>query len=225
MNHTVAQEIKQIPIDQLNPAEYNPRVWLEDDIRQLTESIKRFGLIDPIIANCAPDRMNIVIGGHFRLKIARDLGYKTVPVIYLDIPDLSREMELNLRLNRNTGRWDWDLLANIGDDVLKEAGFDEKDLENIIHPEIINDVALPEGEKPGFSQMTFVLSTAQADQVKQALDISKALGDFVDTGNENSNGNAIARLAELFNGMFNQNPEVLRKAINERSQANTDQSN
>ncbi len=45
----------------------------------------------------------MVIGGHFRLKVAKDLGYTEVPVVYIDIPDIEREKELCLRLNRNQG--------------------------------------------------------------------------------------------------------------------------
>ena len=46
----------------LNPAEYNPRKHTPKQIEHLKESIKRYGLVDPIIANRHPDRMNIVIG-------------------------------------------------------------------------------------------------------------------------------------------------------------------
>jgi hypothetical protein len=45
--------------------------------------------------------------------------------------------------------------------------------------------------------MTFTLHTTQADIVREALEAAKGAGDFVDSPNENSNGNALARLAEL----------------------------
>ena len=86
-------------VKELNPAPYNPRKWSEDAITQLTESIKSFGLVDPILVNSSPNRKNVVIGGHFRLKVAKDLGIKEVPVVYIDIPDIEREKELNVRLN------------------------------------------------------------------------------------------------------------------------------
>jgi hypothetical protein len=60
--------------------------------------------------------------------------------------------------------------------------------------------ALPEGDRAPFQQMTFTLSDAQADTVKRALDAAKDAGAFVHTGNENSNGNALARLAEAYLG-------------------------
>ena len=97
----ISHEIVYVKADILNPAEYNPRKHTPKQIEHLKESVTRYGLVDPIIANRHPDRMNIVIGGHFRLKVAKELGMMEVPVIYLDL-DIDREKELNLRLNQNT---------------------------------------------------------------------------------------------------------------------------
>lgn len=120
-----------VPIADLLPAVYNPRKWNEEAIAQLTESIKRFGLVDPIVVNGAPDRKNIVIGGHFRLKVAKDLGYKEIPVVYINIPDLEKEKELNLRLNKNVGDWDWNLLSEFGETMLTDIGFSSEQLDDI----------------------------------------------------------------------------------------------
>jgi DNA modification methylase len=123
--------IQHINIKELNSAPYNPRKWSEQSTAQLTESIKRFGLVDPIIVNGSKGRNNTVIGGHFRLKIAKDLGFKEVPVVYVDIPDEAKERELNLRLNRNTGSWDFELLKEFDIDLLLDIGFDDSDLADI----------------------------------------------------------------------------------------------
>lgn len=121
-------KIEQVKINDLKPAEYNPRQLTEDQHKHLTESIKKFGLVDPIIVNNHKDRKNIVIGGHQRLKIAQELGFDTVPVVYLDL-DPEREKELNLRLNRNLGQWDFDTLANNFEvDYLLNLGFTESEL-------------------------------------------------------------------------------------------------
>lgn len=120
-----------VPIGELIPATYNPRKWSEDTTTQLTESMKRFGLVDPIVVNSAIDRKNIVIGGHFRLKVAKDLGYKEIPVVYVDIPDVEKEKELNLRLNKNIGEWDWSLLSDFGETMLSDIGFSSEELDDI----------------------------------------------------------------------------------------------
>lgn len=124
-------KIVQVKISNLNPALYNPRKWSAEKIKQLTESIKRFGLVDPIIVNSSEKRKNVVIGGHFRLHVAKKLKYKQVPVVYINIPDLEKEKELNLRLNKNTGDWDLDLLKDFDMNFLSEIGFEDFELEDI----------------------------------------------------------------------------------------------
>ena len=123
--------ITEVAVKELNPAPYNPRKWNDQAIEQLTESIKRFGIVDPILVNNAPERKDIVIGGHFRLKIAKTLGYKTVPVVYVTIPDEVKEKELNIRLNKNLGGWDNDLLAEFDEALLMDIGFSSEDLDGI----------------------------------------------------------------------------------------------
>jgi len=124
-------KIVDVNVNDLKPVTYNPRKWSQSQIEALKDSIKRFSIVDPIICNNAPGRENIVIGGHFRLKIAKDLGYKTLPVVYLNIPELEREKELNLRLNKNLGEFDFDLLKGFDENFLKDAGFTTEELDNI----------------------------------------------------------------------------------------------
>lgn len=121
-------KIVSVPINELNPSPYNPRQWEEKQTAHLRTSIERFGFVDPILVNGAKERKNVVIGGHFRLKVAQEIGLKTVPVVYLDIPDLEQEKELNLRLNRNTGSWNYDLLKEMDISLLLDTGFDDTDL-------------------------------------------------------------------------------------------------
>ena len=121
-------EIVKVKISELKPSEYNPRTFSEQALLDLKESITRFGFVDPIIVNSAENRKNIVIGGHFRLKAAEALGIDEVPVFYINIADLQKEQELNLRLNKNLGEWDWSLLANIDENILLDSGFQKVEL-------------------------------------------------------------------------------------------------
>lgn len=123
--------IVHVSIDVPKPAEYNPRKISPEALAQLKESITRFGCVDPIILNAAPKRKNVVIGGHMRLRAAKELGLKTLPALYLDIPDIDRERELNLRLHQNTGEFDFDLLQKIDLDLLLDVGFDKDALNDI----------------------------------------------------------------------------------------------
>ena len=127
--------IVYVPLKDLKPAAYNPRRWNNSQIESLTESIKRFGLVDPVIANGAMERKNIVIGGHFRLKVAKDLGLTEVPVVYLNIPDVEKEKELNIRLNKNLGEFDLELLKSFEEAFLKDVGFSSAELDEIFNVE------------------------------------------------------------------------------------------
>ena len=117
------------PLDSLIFAEYNPRQLTKEQHKQLKDSITRFGLVDPIIINKHPDRDNIIIGGHQRAKIAEELGLKEIPCVELKLT-IEKEKELNIRLNKNVGEWDYDALANHFDvGELKDWGFSEDDLQ------------------------------------------------------------------------------------------------
>lgn len=128
-------QVTYVSVEALKPADYNPRKWDESAIAQLKESIQRFGLVDPIIVNSADNRKNVVIGGHFRLKIARDLDYKEIPVIYVNISDIEKEKELNLRLNKNLGSWDYDLLSSFDESFLSDIGFSSEEIDDIFPPD------------------------------------------------------------------------------------------
>lgn len=123
--------IEYVDASKLCIAPYNPRTWSKEAVEKLTDSMKNFGLVDPLIVNRAPERQNIVIGGCFRLKIARDLGYTKVPVVYVNIPDLEKEKELNIRLNKNTGEFNIDLLTEFDPTLLSNIGFSSEELDDI----------------------------------------------------------------------------------------------
>jgi DNA modification methylase len=120
--------IVRVPVKELKPSAYNPRKWDDKAIADMKESITRFGLVDPLIVNSAPERKNIVIGGHLRLKVATLLGFTEVPIVYLNISEIEKEKELNLRLNKNVGSWDEELLKAFDTNLLLDVGFTPDDL-------------------------------------------------------------------------------------------------
>lgn len=124
MEHKIIQR----DIDSLIFAEYNPRQLTKDQHQHLKDSIQRFGLVDPILVNKHKDRKDIIIGGHQRVRVAKDLDIDKVPCIELSLP-YEKERELNVRLNKNSGEWDYDVLANMFEmEELKDWGFDDNDL-------------------------------------------------------------------------------------------------
>lgn len=123
--------VQEIAINELKLANYNPRKWDKLASENLKESIRKYGLVDPLIVNGAKNRKNVIIGGHFRWHVAKDMGFKTIPVVCVDIPEIEREKELNLRLNKNTGEWDWKLLAEFDQKLLSDIGFDSEEIDDI----------------------------------------------------------------------------------------------
>jgi DNA modification methylase len=124
-------EVIELDINLLKPAEYNPRALNEKEKADLAASLDNFGMVEPIVVNKAKDRENIIIGGHQRYFVLKEKGVKTIPVVYVNIPDIEKEKELNLRLNKNLGHWEWDMLANFNEEFLKEVGFDSGEMDKI----------------------------------------------------------------------------------------------
>jgi ParB-like chromosome segregation protein Spo0J len=108
-------------IADLKPAPYNPRQSTEKQEEKLKASLSKFGLVEPIIFN---KQTGYIVGGHFRVRELTKLGYEEIECVIVDLNEAD-EKELNIRLNANTGQWDWDALANEwNSDELTEWGLD-----------------------------------------------------------------------------------------------------
>lgn len=125
-----ALEIVEVKISELKRATYNPRKISDKDFAQLIESIDQFNMVEPLVVNSNPARYGTVVGGHQRLKACIELKYETIPVVFVDL-DEKLERALNLRLNRNTGEFDLDLLKHFDIEELLSVGFDDIDLGDI----------------------------------------------------------------------------------------------
>lgn len=114
-------------ISDLKPAEYNPRKIGTRERMELTKSLKNFDMVVPIVVNVNPKRNNIIVGGHQRVMVAKDLGHKEMPCVEVNLP-LDKEKELNLRLNKNGGEFDQNLLSLLDKDLLRQVGFLDKEI-------------------------------------------------------------------------------------------------
>jgi hypothetical protein len=112
----------------LIPYEQNPRILTKKQAGDLRKSLEKFNLVEiPVI-----DTHDRIIAGHQRLKIMQMIG-RGEEEIEVRVPN--RELtekefqEYNIRSNKNTGEWDFDILANSFDTSdLVGWGFDEKEL-------------------------------------------------------------------------------------------------
>jgi ParB family chromosome partitioning protein len=99
-----AQDIVQLPIDKLVPNPGQPRKnFDETELQELADSIKTYGIIQPVIAANAGDGTFIIIAGERRTRAARLAGLGAVPVIIRDYTDQKR---LEISLIENIQRTD-----------------------------------------------------------------------------------------------------------------------
>lgn len=128
-----AMEWKTLSVDALRPAAYNPRKKLkagDKEYEKIKNSILEFGYVEPIIVNYDMT----VIGGHQRLTVLKDLGYTEVQCVVVHIEDEHKVKALNIALNKITGAWNEQLLADLLVD-LQSVNFNT-DLTGFEAPEI-----------------------------------------------------------------------------------------
>ncbi|MDO4301925.1 MAG: site-specific DNA-methyltransferase [Clostridia bacterium] len=128
--------LKTISIELLKPAEYNPRKQLkpgDKEYEKIKNSITEFGFADPLVVNSDMT----IIGGHQRLTVAKDLGYTEVPCAVVDL-DKTKEKALNIALNKITGAWNEQLLADLIVDLqcvdfnVDFTGFEPPEIEQLM---------------------------------------------------------------------------------------------
>jgi hypothetical protein len=197
-----------VTVASLRPWVKNPRKN-DPAVAAVADSIERFGFGSPIIARRENGE---IIAGHTRLKAAIRLGLAEVPVRYLDLSEAEAHA-LALADNKvgELAEWDGAALAEIlrsmsdADIDVSGLGWTDEELVGIIEAAQPDGAewgaalgGLPDQDRQPFQQMTFTLHDDQAAEVKRALDAAKGMGPFIDTPNENSNGNALARIVETF---------------------------
>lgn len=114
-------EIQVKKLKDLKPNPLNPRKSSVTQDENLKKSLEKFGVVEPIVFN---KQSGYIVGGHFRVRELKKLGYKEVECVIVDLNEQD-EKELLIRLNANTGDWDTDLLLQDWDaDKLADWGVD-----------------------------------------------------------------------------------------------------
>ena len=123
----IAWKLETRKISSLKPHPSNPRRLTKEQHAQLKTSLDKFGLIDKPI--CTVE--GLILGGHQRIRILKDDGIKEVECWTPDREMTQQEVdELLIRLNKNTGEFNFDVLGNEFDVVnLLDWGFTADDLD------------------------------------------------------------------------------------------------
>jgi len=128
--------VQKRKILELNPAPYNPRKMTDKQAEDLSKSLARFGLAEPVVINLN----NSIIGGHQRIKVLERQGVVEIDVMVPDrLLNPEEEKELNLRLNKNVGEFDLEMLSHFTADMLDDVGFTPDEMQSIFDTEVIED--------------------------------------------------------------------------------------
>lgn len=88
--------VERVPIDSVTGSEYNPRAITDEALEKLQYSIKRFGMVKPLIVNASN---NVITAGHQRKKAATAIGLEYLPCIRINSPNRQDEILFNLMHN------------------------------------------------------------------------------------------------------------------------------
>jgi ParB-like chromosome segregation protein Spo0J len=151
-----------VPINKIKPNPKNPRTIKDERFEKLKKSIQDFpDMLNkrPLVCFTDTDGKFVVLGGNMRLKAAKDLGLKELPIILADEWTEEQKAEFLIKDNVGFGEWDWNELNTDWD------------------TEQLNDWGL---EVPGFK----VEAEAQEDdyEIPDELQTDIVLGDLFEIG-------------------------------------------
>jgi len=198
--------VEYVPIGRLRPFKGNPRKNAET-VGAIVRSIEHYGYTNPILARRANGE---IIAGHTRYLALKERGEKQVPVIFLDLT-VKQARAYGVFDNKSTENTPWDVPVLVeqleklaaGGVELEDVGFTADDLADLSGKFTVDSADMPtlsKGNRAPFQQVTFTLHDEQVALLKKALEKAKAAGPFAGSPNENSNGNALARIAEAYCG-------------------------
>jgi len=196
------------PIGELTLDPRNARRHPEPNLAAIRRSLAKWGQVKPVVV-----RDGTVVAGNGLVQCAESLGWSHVAAVEFQHGEAdARSFGLLDNRSSELAEWDRDVLAGLLQEIesdgleLLDAGFSEADYAELLESmgrfsvEETEMPELPEGDRAPFQQMTFTLHDDQAESVKAAVAAAKAAGPFVESLNENSNGNALARIAEAYLG-------------------------
>jgi len=118
----------QVAINKIKPNRKNPRTIKDERFEKLKKSIQDFpDMLNkrPLVCFTDTDGKFVVLGGNMRLKAAKDLGLKELPIILADEWTEEQKAEFLIKDNIGFGEWDWNELNNDWDtEQLNEWGLE-----------------------------------------------------------------------------------------------------
>jgi DNA modification methylase len=121
-------------ITEIKPNPNNPRVIKDEKFKKLVKSLNDFPEMlekRPLICFTDTDKKLVVLGGNMRLKAAKEVGLKELPVILADDWTEEQKAQFLIKDNVGFGEWNWDELKSDWDvEKLEEWGLDLPDFKS-----------------------------------------------------------------------------------------------
>lgn len=196
-------EIEIVKIASLILDPDNARVHDDKNLEAIQASLTQFGQRKPIVITSA----NLVVAGNGTTEAAKKLNWQDIAAVR--VPDswtLDEVKAFALADNRTAelAAWNPERLSeqlkelSAAEFPVFDLGFEPLSFPKEEEWEGIFDATAR--DKKDIQQISFTFHKDQAEMIERALAQSKEMGDFADTGNPNANGNALARIVELWLG-------------------------
>jgi DNA modification methylase len=140
---------KIVKINQIKPNPKNPRTIKDERFEKLKKSIEDFpDMLNkrPLVCFTDTDGKYVVLGGNMRLKAAKDLGLKELPIILADEWTEEQKAEFLIKDNVGYGEWEWDQLKSEWDvEKLTDWGLEIPDFKVEEAEAVEDDFDVPDG--------------------------------------------------------------------------------
>ena len=198
------KELRRVKAAELRPSPRNWRSHPQAQQDALRGVLSEIGYADALLARELPDGSLELVDGHLRADLTPDME---VPVLVLDVTE-AEAAKIMVTLDPLAAMAEADagkleaLLREVetGSEAVAKMLAELAEEAGMYQPDETGMPDLPQGDRSPFQQMTFTLADAQAERVKAAIEKAKAVGPFDPEVNENSNGNALARIVEAYIG-------------------------
>jgi ParB family transcriptional regulator, chromosome partitioning protein len=195
-------KIETLRIADLTPDPKNARQHDAKNLKAIEGSLTQFGQRKPIVITEA----GVIVAGNGTVTAAKSLGWETIEAVRVPADWSSDQVKAFALADNRTAElasWKTEVLSaqlmelQELDVAVQDFGFTQEQSSMDDFADALDGLLKPKGD---IEQITFTLHTDQAQLIREAITVSKSLGDFGDTGNTNANGNAITRIAELWLG-------------------------
>ena len=112
-------KVEYVPVSELKPSLYNPNRQTDYEFEMLKASMQEDGFTQPVLAM----QDGTIVDGEHRWRAAKELGYKTIPVVKVSMTEAQRRIA-TMRHNRARGQDDPSQVAELMQDLEKLGALD-----------------------------------------------------------------------------------------------------